>query len=149
MPTESTIQTGSVLGVKLDSLLVVSGRMLDNDSHPLHHVMVTQEHLQPSLLPPRYNATIEAFLPVAIKLHNSTSIPTKLSKIYLIQRDVAPYCYFIFISALLPSLHWNCCEAISSSFFSQQLQSIYFVQVVTSCEMHHRSPLGCPLKVWI
>ncbi|XP_059802691.1 40S ribosomal protein S24 isoform X1 [Hypanus sabinus] len=76
-------KASDVVGVELDSLTVVSEKrmlsklhaILDNVSHPLHNVLVRHRStFSQRLIPPRCNTEHrkKSFLPVAIKLYNSS-----------------------------------------------------------------------------
>ena len=77
-------KAGSILGVRLDSLAMVSeSRMLgklhsilDNNAHPLHQVLTSSRStFSNTLIPPRCNTERHRkyFLPVAIRLHNAST----------------------------------------------------------------------------
>lgn len=79
-------KAGSVLGVQLDSLVVVSERrmlcklhsILDNSTHPLHQVLTPhRSNFSNRLIPrqPRCNTEClrKSFLPLAIKLFNAST----------------------------------------------------------------------------
>ena len=78
-------KAGSVLGVQLDSLLVVSERrmvrklhsILDNNTHPLHQVLTSHRStFSNGLIPPlcKTERQRKSFLPVAITLFNSSTL---------------------------------------------------------------------------
>ena len=77
-------KAGSILGVQLDSLVVVSERrmlcilhnILDNNAHPLHQVLTSSRStFSNRLILPRCNTERQrkSFLPVAIRLFNAST----------------------------------------------------------------------------